>query len=243
LACSGIDPGYPSLYTSGQNTLWATAEKANATDCANYCSGWYNHGLNATVYYPNTTCHCWTYGDLNTSPSAATAATSGNATFIDFYETGNLYGPPAAVKWGIFTCPEGAYHIWFVQQGVVYGACYPLTIHPGQAAMANCPSSGTYWEMREAVNGFDVISYSKFSPVKVFVNYSSPYTLVDIYDFTTHTSSSRATWTRKLTSMTTSKKPTTAKSASKMITTTLKRSIVITSTSKRTSTSKITTFE
>ncbi|KAI0435817.1 hypothetical protein F4803DRAFT_573637 [Xylaria telfairii] len=186
--CSGIDPGYRSLYESGQNTLWSTTEQTSATNCANYCSGWYKNGLNAGVYYPNSTCQCWTYGDINTSPSAATA-TSGNATFLDFYETGNLYGPPAAVDWGVFTCPAGAYRNFVGERGSFYGACYPLTIDPGQKALADCPSTGEHWEIWTKVNGFNVITcYATLGLAKVSVNFSSPYTLVDIYDFTTRTS-------------------------------------------------------
>ncbi|KAI0965167.1 hypothetical protein F4678DRAFT_453666 [Xylaria arbuscula] len=248
--CSGIDPGYRSLYESGQNTLLSTTEQSNATNCANYCSSWYSKGLNAGVYYPNSTCQCWTYGDINTSPSAATA-TSGNATFLDFYETGNLYGPPPAVDWGVFTCPAGAYRNYVGQQGGFYGACYPLTIDPGQKALADCPSSGAHWEIWTTVNGFNVITcYATLSLVKVSVNFSSPYTLVDVYDFTTHTSSSSTstsvkststTTSKKLTTTSTSKKTTTTKESSSKkstITSTKRSSTTTTSTSKSTSTTK-----
>ncbi|KAI1423217.1 hypothetical protein F5Y12DRAFT_716580 [Xylaria sp. FL1777] len=257
--CSGINPGYRSLYASGQNTLWSTTEQINATNCANHCSGWYKNGLNAGVYYPNSTCQCWTYGDINTSPPAATA-TSGNATFLDFYETGNTYGPPAAVDWGIFTCPAGAYRNYVGQQGGFYGACYPLAIDPGQKALADCPSSGAHWEIWTRVNGFNVITcYATLALAKVSVNFSSPHTLVDFYDFTTHTTTSSTRTTTKSTSTTTSKKQTTTSTSNKTTTTktssskkspitstrkttatTTKRSSTTKSTTKKISTSKIT---
>ncbi|KAI0472241.1 hypothetical protein F4859DRAFT_515089 [Xylaria cf. heliscus] len=255
--CSGIDPGYRSLYASGQNTLWGTTEQTNATNCANYCSGWYRNGLNAGVYYPNSTCQCWTYGDINTGPSAATA-TSQNATFLDFYETGNTYGPPAAVDWGVFTCPAGAYRTYVGERGGFYGACYPLTIEPGQKALADCSSSGYHWEIWTKVNGFNVVTcYATLALAKVSVNFSSPYTLVDIYDFTTQTSTSNTRTITKSTLTSTSKKTTTTSatketttsktssskkttiaSTTKTAATTTKRPTTTTSTSKSTSTSK-----
>ncbi|KAI1152426.1 hypothetical protein F4825DRAFT_475977 [Nemania diffusa] len=239
--CSGIDTGYRSLYASGQNTLWSTTKQTNATNCANYCSGWYTNGLNAGVYYPNSTCQCWTYGDINTSPSAATAA-SENATFLDFYETGNTYGPPAAVDWGVFTCPAGAYRNYVGQRGSFYGACYPLTIDPGQKALADCPSSGAHWEIWTKVNGFNVITcYATLGLAKISVNFSSPYTLIDIYDFTTHMSTSSTSTTTESTSTTTSKKSTTTSTSKKTTATTTTSSSkksTITSTSKTTATTK-----
>ena len=234
--CSGIDPRYPSLYQSGQNHLWALAETRNALDCANYCSGWFNDGMNAGVYYPNSTCECWGYGDPNTSPSAATA-TSGSATYLDFDETSSLFRPNTAQHWGEFTCPEGAYHNTVYQQGIPYGACYPLTIKPGQAALKDCPSSGTQWERWTSVNGFEVVSscYAKLSAAKVSLNFSSPYTLVDVYDFISHTSTStKATSTRGSTS-----KKTTSTNTSKKNTSTSTHH-TSTSTRKSTSTPKTT---
>ena len=227
--CSDIDPGYPSLYQSGQNYLYSLAETHNASDCANYCSGWFNDGMNAGVYYPNSTCECWVYGDLNSSPSAATA-TSGSATFLDFYETEGLYRPNTAQHWGEFTCPDGAYYNWFWQQGIPYRGCYPLTIEPGQAALKDCPSPGTQWETWTTVDGWEVVTacYAKLSAAKVSLNFSSPYTLIDVYDFTSHTSTST-----KATSTSTSKK-TTSTSTSKKTTST---STHHTSTSTRKSTS------
>ena len=202
--CSDIDPNYPSLYESGQNYLWALTETPNASDCANHCSGWFNDGMNAGVYYPNSTCECWEYGDSNTSPSAATA-TSGSATYLDFYETSGLYRPNTAQHWGEFTCPDGAYYNTVYQHGIPYGACWPLTIEPGQAALKDCPSSGTQWETWTSANGWQVTTacYAKLSAAKVSLNFSSPYTLVDVYDFISHTSTST-----KATSTSTSKKTT-----------------------------------
>ena len=236
--CSGIDPRYPSLYQSGQNYLYSLAETHNASDCANYCSGWYNDGMNAGVYYPNSTCECWQYGDLNTSPSAATA-TSGNATFLDFYETMGLYAPNTAQHWGQFTCPDGAYYNWFWQQGIPYRGCYPLSIEPGQAALKDCPSSGTQWETWTTENGWEVVTtcYAKLSAVKVSLNFSSPYTLIDVYDFTSHTSTStkaKSTSTSKKTTSTSTRKKTTSTSTHHTSTSTRKS----TSTPKTTSSAK-----
>ena len=204
--CSGIDPGYPSLYQSGQNYLWGLTETHNVSECANYCSDWFDDGMNAGVYYPNSTCECWVYGDLDTSPSAATA-TSGSATFLDFYETNSLGRPNTAQHWGEFTCPEGAYYNVVYEQGIPCQACWPLTIEPGQAALKDCPSSGTQWETWATLNGFEAITcYADLSAAKMSLNFSSPYTLVDVYDFTSHTSTST-----KATSTSTSKKTTSTK--------------------------------
>ena len=232
--CSGINPGYRSLYQSGQNYLFALAETHNASDCANHCSGWFNDGMNAGVYYPNSTCECWVFGDLNTSPSAATA-TSGSATFLDFYETSGLYRPNTAQHWGEFTCPDGAYYNTVYQNGIPYEACWPLNIDPGQAALKDCPSSGTQWETFVWVNGYELVTtcYAKLSAVKISLNFSSPYTLVDLYDFTSHTSTST-----KATSTSTSKK-TTSTSTSKKTTSTSTHHTSI-STRKSTSTPKTT---
>ena len=54
--CSGIDPGNPSLYGSEQNFLWSAGQQNSASACANHCSGFYKDGMNAGVYYPNSTC-------------------------------------------------------------------------------------------------------------------------------------------------------------------------------------------
>ena len=211
--CSGINPRYPSLYKSGQNYLFALTETHNASDCANHCSGWFNDGMNAGVYYPNSTCECWAYGDLNTSPSAATAM-SGSATFLDFYEINGVSRPNTAQHWGEFTCPDGAYYNTVCSNGIPYMACWPLNIDPGQPALKDCPSSGTQWETFVWVNGYELVTtcYAKLSAAKISLNFSSPYTLVDVYDFTSHTSTStKATSTRtsrKTTSTSTSKKTT-----------------------------------
>ena len=231
--CSGVDPKYPSLYHSGQNYLWARAETHNVSDCANYCSGWFYDGMNAGVYYSNSTCECWAYGNPNTSPSAATA-TSGSATYLDFYETSSIFRPNTAQHWGKFTCPEGAYYNTVYQQGIPYRACYPLNIEPGQAALKDCPSSGTQWETWTSVNGFKVATcYAKLSAAKISLNFSSPYALVDVYDFTSHTSTSK-----KAISTSTSKK-TTSTSTSKKTTSTSTRHTSA-STRKSTSTPKTT---
>lgn len=226
--CSGIDPRYPSLYQSGQNYLWARAETHNVSDCANYCSEWFNDGMNAGVYYPNSTCECWGYGDPNTSPSAATA-TSGSASYLDFYETGSLFRPNTAQHWGEFTCPEGAYYNTVYQQGIPYGACYPLNIEPGQAALKDCPSSDTQWETWTWVNGFKVATcYAKLSAAKISLNFSSPYTLVDVYDFTSHTSTNT-----KVISTSTSKKTTSTSTSKKITSTSTRKKTTSTSTSKK----------
>ncbi|KAI0529927.1 hypothetical protein GGR58DRAFT_525632 [Xylaria digitata] len=212
-------------------------QETNAINCANYFSGWYKNGLNTGVYYPNSACQCWTYGDINTSPSAATE-TSGNATFPNFYETGNTYGPTVAVDWGVFTCPAGAYHMYIGQQGRFYGASYPLTIDPGQKALANCPSSGAHWEIWTTVNSFNVITcYAKLALAKASVSFSSPYTLVDLYDFTTHTSTSSTSTCTKSTSKNASKNPTTT-ITSKTTAATTKRSTTTTSMLMSTGSSK-----
>lgn len=207
--CAGINPGYPSLYTSGQNYLFAVKTQANQSACANYCGGWYNSGMNAAVFYTNETCACWQYGDLNTSPAAAKSS-SANATFIDFYETGGMYRPPQPLHWGVFTCPAGSYSLVST-----YSTCYPLNFVPAQPALAKLGNVGgacpniclKNYNTQFAVfdNWKNCSCYRDLAGLRVAYNYTSQYQVVDIYDFVSYSSS--ATSTRK--STTSTGKPTT----------------------------------
>ena len=236
--CSNINPNPPSLYGSTQNHLFSLTQLPTLSSCGTHCAAYLPSGMNAGVYYPNTTCECWGYGDPNTSPSAATPE-SGSATYLDFYETGASSRPNSAQHWGGFTCPDGGYYNTVFQGGKAYGACWPLSIEPEQGGLGGCgdstsetPPGGTQWEVWTTESGFQVVKacYAELSAVKAVLNFSSPYTLVDVYDFTSHTSTS----TSKKTTSTSSNKKTTSTSSSKKTTST---STHQTSTSTRKSTS------
>lgn len=218
--CAGINPR--SLYASGQNYLYAATTKANVSACANYCGEF--GGMNAAVFYTNKTCACWEFGDVVTSPSAADSK-SNNATYIDFYETGPLYRPAEPRDWGVFTCPAGAWSIY-----ATYPICYPLNFKPAGPPLVNlgnqgsacghlCASHNAHYAVLE--NWGNCSCYESLGGLKVAYNYTSPYQLIDIYDFVSHTTSSTKT--------TTTKKPTSTKK-----TTTTKK----TSTAKKTTTTK-----
>ncbi|KAF4629624.1 hypothetical protein G7Y89_g8522 [Cudoniella acicularis] len=218
--CSGV---IPRSGFQGYTGLVSSIITANEAACGDQCgSEWYLHwsnpeGLGATGalwFSSNQTCQCWYIGGATGDLIEATGS-SESATYIDYF---NAFGPPpAAENWGAFTCPEGSPSInWGT-----YGLCYDLTVIPAGPPLAQLGMiGGCATTCANDYNGQYVITdnedncncYGDLAGLKYSFNFSSPYKVMDFYDFTPHPTSTSTIKSTSRTGTTSSK--TSSKSSS-----------------------------
>ncbi|KAH6695945.1 hypothetical protein BKA61DRAFT_583987 [Leptodontidium sp. MPI-SDFR-AT-0119] len=193
-ACAGVE-----LFQGfNADSFLAASTQQDAKTCANYCletSG--PDGLRTGTWNSqDNTCDCWA-ANYPDQP----AATPG-VTFIDFFAAWDGQHPPAEQNWGVFTCPEGAASGPF---GSVGNWCGPLTIEPAQPALAQYGITGICYASCLQHSGFQWLltdaegtcnCYGDLAGVKVILNYSSPYSVADYYDFVPHPTTSTTSITK-----------------------------------------------
>ncbi|KAF5968522.1 hypothetical protein FCOIX_11372 [Fusarium coicis] len=177
--CSNIDPS--SVPGSGDNLLLSHSTQSDVKKCGTYCGNHFLPGdVMAAFWYPyNSMCQCWNIGLFKGSFTAARHKTS-NITLVDFYDR----PPSPAVKFGVFTCPAGAYSA----KMSTYGSCGPLIVTPasaplvkGTSALLTCRSVKAEYAIQNSKGTFDC--YKGLSKAKYQYHYSSKLTLYDLVDF------------------------------------------------------------
>lgn len=177
--CSSINPS--SVPGSGDNLLLSHSIESDLKKCGAYCGNRFLPGdVMAAFWYPyNSTCQCWNIGLFKGSFTAAQHKTS-NITLIDFYDR----PPSPAVKFGVFTCPVGAYSA----KMSTYGSCGPLSVTPasaplvkGTSALLTCRSVKAEYAIQNSKGTFDC--YKGLSKAKYHYQYLSTFTLYDLLDF------------------------------------------------------------
>ena len=188
-SCAGISR---SALFGGTKVLLEEGTQKTVKACGNFCAKTsYTNGLMAGIWTAkNETCECWYIGDLNYYNIPAEKP---GVVFIDFYESWNAGGrPPAAQKWGKFTCPEGAGSGGSWSGGQYTQWCGPLTAHPAKPAILKPNTQGNCWnyciphtsaQFVLSDNKGNCACYGDLADLKVTLNYSSPFYVYDAYDF------------------------------------------------------------